>query len=594
MTPLRALAATFVFVALLSCGMPRLSMAQPQTHRSPPVNAQPWSAQPVALIAKPVLEGSRVVAMDFRFEFDAPLQPELMLRLPNAWGGETQLYQHWRDLRASGARILPGEAPHLRKLVLEPGAKVVLSYRVVSRELQDASARSPSLGNDYRPEFAATYFHLLGNAVVPHIEGMWGGSPARFELQGMPQAMAFASDLEHQSMGRKLTVLDLSESVMVGGDFRVLDAGQGARIAIRGKWPRADEEWRSQFSRIAAAQRAYWRSAPEAFLVTITELPISGPGNSSVGGTGRSDAFAFFATPNANPATLDRVMAHEMMHTWIPRRIGNLPIKQQELSYWLSEGFTDWASWRSMVAAGLWTAQDFAAKLNEDMQEHDMMAVRSASMAEIADGFWRNPDMAKMPYRRGMLFALWLDERLLAATAGKTGLDDVLRHMSQIAPPDAAERGGARAVLVQAVRELAALDITAELASHIDAGKPLALAPNTLAECGDLSEIQRPVFHRGFDVDATMKAGNVIQGLVRGSPAERAGLKNGMKILRRTAGKMGDARVDIAYELQDGNAVKTLRWLPAGEGVETFREFRLKDVSDAAAQSACLKRLRGV
>ena len=33
----------------------------------------------------------------------------------------------------------------------------------------------------------------------------------------------------------------------------LLDAGGGARIAIRGRWPLPDAEWRARFARIAAA-----------------------------------------------------------------------------------------------------------------------------------------------------------------------------------------------------------------------------------------------------------------------------------------------------------------------------------------------------
>ena len=66
----------------------------------------------------------------------------------------------------------------------------------------------------------------------------------------------------------------------------------------------------------------YWGSDAGRYLVTIIPFAPPGPGATSIGGTGRGDAFAFFATTNALPEMLDRLMAHEMAHSWVNVRIG--------------------------------------------------------------------------------------------------------------------------------------------------------------------------------------------------------------------------------------------------------------------------------
>ena len=59
-----------------------------------------------------------------------------------------------------------------------------------------------------------------------------------------PPGWSFASDLEHGAMGRTLVLRDIVESVLVGGDFRVLKRSN-VRVALRGKWHSATRRLRT-------------------------------------------------------------------------------------------------------------------------------------------------------------------------------------------------------------------------------------------------------------------------------------------------------------------------------------------------------------
>jgi predicted metalloprotease with PDZ domain len=553
-----------------------------------PPKPSAWSDKPVTLQMRPVLAGGKFSAIDFSYTFVAPLsQTSAILALPNEWGGERELYRAWRDLRVEGAEIADGETIWQRKLSFKPSATVTLRYRIVAEGVE---ARKQH-GNDYRPKIEASYFQLLGNAVVPQINGMWLGSPARFVLGGMPHGASFASDLEHGAMGRKMKVADLIESVLVGGDFRVLDAGGGARLAIRGKWPRSDDVWSAQFSRIAKSQRDFWGTGNEPFLVTILDLPDRGVGSISTGGTGRSDAFAFFSTTNASPERLDQTMAHEMMHTWVPRRIGFLPSKNEPLMYWLSEGFTDWTSWHTNVSSGLWQAEDFARAFNESLKAYETSPVRNAPNQAILDGFWRDPAVQSLPYQRGMLLATYWDQQVRLASSGKLSFVDVLREMIRQADANPNVLDQTIVYLRNAMKKIANIDISDDLARYVDGGETAPLAENVFAPCGTLVTIKRKVFHRGFDIDATLKANEVITGVITDGPAHAAGLRDGMKLVGRSGGEIGNSRVEIAYDVMDGDIKKTLRWMPEGKTLETIRELVLKKSFSNAERQACEQRL---
>jgi hypothetical protein len=200
-----------------------------QTHAA----ASAWPDTPVTLRATPIFQSDRLAAFDFAYSFVAPADNQpLLLALPNEWGGEVALYQAWHEIRVEGAVMSTGAADWQRLLKATPGAQVTLRYRIRDEGTSVRKMR----GNDYRPRIADTWFQFLGNAVVPQVTGMPLSTPARFVMEGAPAGFRFASDLEHGAMGRRMNVGDLIESVLVGGDFRVLDAGNGARLAVRGNW----------------------------------------------------------------------------------------------------------------------------------------------------------------------------------------------------------------------------------------------------------------------------------------------------------------------------------------------------------------------
>jgi len=78
--------------------------------------------------------------------------------------------------------------------------------------------------------------------------------------------------------------------------------------------------WRMCWRVPCRVQRAFWGNDVKGpFLVTL--FGIEGTGSS--GGTGRTDAFALYGTPDTPERRIRRTIAHEHMHSWIPRRIGN-------------------------------------------------------------------------------------------------------------------------------------------------------------------------------------------------------------------------------------------------------------------------------
>ncbi len=531
-------------------------------------------------VLTPVLRDGALQAVQIDLNFRADADGETLLRLPQSWGGEEELWRGIEELSVvSGAAMRDGDGPGQRVLTSRPGAPIHIRYRVI----QDwPGAPRAELGNTYRPTIQPSYFHLIGDTalVTPDADLV---TPVRVRVRHLPRGWIYASDLEHDG----LTLAQVWSSVTVAGDFRLLRSDDGAtRVAIRGQWSFNDAAFAEQIDHIVAVQREFWGDAPEPFLVTV--LQLDGPQNRmSIGGTGLGDAFAFFATPNAQARPLTRTLAHEALHTWIPHRIGEAPDQNEAAQYWLSEGFTDFYTPRLLLRAGLWTPEDFAADLNEMLAAYAQSPVRSEPNARVVADFWNDQDVQKLPYQRGRLLAMVWDAQLRASGHD---FDDVVLAMRERARSETEQKA---VELFPAVAAEFGLDVHADLAHFIDAGAPILLPEDVFAPCGRIETRNVPIFHRGFDISATQANNNVISGVDPSLPAYAAGMRDGMILVRRDAGEIGNSELEIAYVVREGEVDRTIRYMPRGHRMLEQQRLLLANDLAGEALDQCIRVLGG-
>lgn len=527
----------------------------------------------------PLLREGALTAVQFELSFRGDADGETVLALPGSWGGEDELYRGVEALEVvSGAQMREGEGPALRVLTHRPNARIRLRWRVIQDWPGEPTA---SQGNPYRPIVRPGYFHLIGNAalVTPRIAE---ATPARLRVRGMPRGWTFASDLEH----RGLRLGNVGASVSVGGDFRIVESAD-VRVAIRGQWRFTDAGFARDVDEIVAGQRRFWGDGASPFLVTVVQLNAP-DGWTSIGGTGLSDAFAFFASPNAEAGPITRTLAHEGMHTWIPGRIGGMPDENEAIDYWLSEGLTDFYTGRLLVREGLWTPAEFAVDFNAMLRAYAESPVREAPNGRILADFWREPAVRQLPYQRGRLLATMWDARL---RAGGRDLDDVMREMRRRADGD--DDALTAAELLPNVLGTMGVDIGADIAAYAEAGGAVLLPEDVLAPCGRVVARRVPPFHRGFDIEATSASNNIIAGVDPSLPAYAAGVRDGMVLIRRDAGEIGNSELEIAYVVRDGEAERTFRYMPRGQGMLTVQNLVLDEGLEGEKLARCVAVLGG-
>lgn len=521
----------------------------------------------------PLMADGALAGLGVEIRFTGEDDGETRLVLPVEWAGADSLWRHLGDVRVDGASSVQDDGPGARRIVHAPGAPLVVRYRVTS-----AYAEEPAFAFEKaRPIILPGWFFFHGEGVFAVPENR-GEAPASFAWRDVPAGWTIASDLDDLRGVRAGTVEDVVESVAIGApDLTVLQrevGGAPLRIALRGNWSFQPQALADAVAGIVDAENRFWGDAGRSFFVPLAPLGGGADGGYSTHGTGRTDAFSIAATANFSLAAATQFLAHEYMHTWNARELGGLSEVDQPMGYWFSEGFTDFYAGRILLRAGLWTPADYVAELNTVLMRNATSPARSATNAVLAARFWSDPDHEKLPYDRGHLFAILVDDRIRRGTDGRADLDDVMQAQRAII-----RRGGQvdadAARLFPSTVLAAGVDVSAEIARHVERGEPVTLPADLYGDCAAVQTITQPAFDRGFDLEATQAADLVLAGVDPAGPAYAGGLRDGMRIIRREAGTPGDATVEYAYRVDDGGAERVIRYLPAGRDTITFQRVVL-------------------
>lgn len=540
------------------------------------VLASPAAAAPspgsdvVSYSIAPVLADKVLTGLSVEVRFAGDPDGETLLHLPEQWAGSNELWRHVSDVQVEGGGAVREEGPAQRIITHEPGARLTVRYRV-------RSPYTAEPGFEYekaRPLILPGWFFFHGEGMFAE-PGDRQTAPAQFAWKDFPAEWKLASDLDHLSGVRPGTVEDIMESVAIGGpDLQILDRdldGAQLRIAIRGGWSFTPEAFASMVEKIVRTENDLWGVPARPFVVALA--PLGAVDGHSFHGTGRSDAFSMAATSGFDLAGGMHLLAHEYLHTWFPRELGGAPEQDEQLTYWFGEGFTDFYAAHVLLRAGLWSLAEYVEDLNSTLMRYGISPARHATSADVLRSFWTDQAVEKIPYDQGHLLAHLLSARIRKASDGRIGLHDVLRLQYTRAQRNAAEgrRIPGAALFPAILREATGIDVTPDLARYVESGQQVLLPADLFGDCFTITTVTQPEFHRGFDVDATEKAGRILTGVDPESPAYAAGMRNGMQLIRREAGRVGDSSVEIVYRVKEGDAERVIRYLPQGKAQVTFQ-----------------------
>ena len=541
--------------------------------------------------ADPALGPNFAGELRFRAAEEGPTH----VALDEGWGGTQNIAAQLQFIEVTaedGESLELTEVEPARWLVeCDPGETLVAHWAFPANALQD----DPDPSQHYKPIVGDSLVHIIGSLGligVPHLDEAQELA-IRFQWTGLDElgwkaASSFgAGPGPHEVMTSQQ---DFLHSLFLAGSFdlELRDVGgQDLAVAVApGGWGFSPEEFADLCSAVVETQREFMDDWDTPWYL-VSLIPVGQPTNRgfSLGGTGLTNAFATFCQPGASldpggPQRTQIVMllAHEMFHEWNGKIIRRAPDEEIPL-YWFSEGFTEFFERRTALLAGLITAEDAVADVNEHLRSYATSPVRNAGNARIIEGFWSDPDVQQLPYMRGDLIACFLDHAIRERSAGKSSLDDLMRSLAG-ANGSEAVRGTelTTETLFAHFKEWAGEEATTTVRAWVLDGGPILLPEDTFGACGRLESTEETTFDLGFDGNVSRRSKR-ITGLRAGSPAAEAGLEEGAVV---SGWSVRPGRPDVPVVLtvvgEDG-AERTIRFLPAGPAVTCQRLVLTGDCS---------------
>ncbi len=398
-----------------------------------------------------------------------------------------------------------------------------------------------------------------------------------WDLQGMPAGSQGASSMGNGNVRAHVPMEVLLASFYIAGPLKTYpekgEAG-GFSAAWLGTPPFNADEVMAKSAKAYSDFCSFFRdSNPPPFHVFMRE----GRDNVSEGGAALTNSFMLFLPPEANlTRDVDGVIAHEMVHHFV----GELEGKPGFIS-WYAEGLAEYYSRIQVFRAGLLSIPQFLEKINHKAVRYYTNPFINLPNDEVPNKFWTSRNAQMVPYDRGFFYFAEVNAKLRAATAGKKSLDDLIRVMIE---QQKQGKPVTQQTWLDSVEKILGASAIKEFQSVIVEGQTLAPDPDAFGPCFERHPMTLRTFDFGFDERASLYIPpRLIHGLVKGSAAEAAGLRNGDEVLEPidTDAVRSNPEMKVKLKIRRGDKVMEIEYLPRGAEVQGYDWVRIPHVPDA-------------
>nr|WP_231708256.1 peptidase M61 [Sphingomonas populi] len=321
-------------------------------------------------------------------------------------------------------------------------------------------------------------------------------------------------------------------------------------------------------SKLQAFYGSFFGYRPPSFGV-FARTNAGNPGS----GIGLVDSFAFTFGPTSTAEQMRTLLAHEMLHAWVNSLDGSMDAANGLGAAWFGEGLAVYYQRALPYRAGLIPTAAFLADLNETAGRYYTNAMIATPNADIAAGFWRDTRIRVLPYDRGSLYFASVDAAIRKRSDGRRSLDDIVRAML------AARRRGEAMTLAMWRRMLAAELGQPGIQSFeaMLAGQTVLPPSNAFGVRFERVKLPLRRWQLGFDPASTTTSPKIVRGLIPGSNAALAGLRNGDRITAAFPqdAPQGDQHATLDLKIERDGKPMVVHYLPRGETVLAW-QWRLR------------------
>ena len=271
---------------------------------------------------------------------------------------------------------------------------------------------------------------------------------------------------------------------------------------------------------------------------------------------------------------LELTLAHEMVHTFV----GGLDAPQGLASSWYAEGLAVYYERALPWRAGRISTADFLADLDRTAGRYYTDLLSNTPNSRIPARFWADTRIRVLPYDRGSLYFAQLNAELREASHGKRSVDDLVLQM--IGRRRRGLRVDEQAWIGLVQKALGARGV-AQFHAMMD-GRLVVPGSDAFGRCFERTMAPLRRYELGFDSEVLMEPSRIVRGLIRGSQAARAGLRNGDRIVRPVPQDaiQADQGAKLTLLIERNGRTFPLTYLPRGAVVQAYQWQRRPGVSD--------------
>jgi len=505
-------------------------------------------------------------ALKITILFDGDASGNILIHLPDDYSGQHHLYSAFSQFQplTDHTTVEKTANPDTYRISYTPRTKVAFCY-ILSQGWQ-GPLKYP---NFYRPVIKKDWFYFEGYAGLAYPDL---ASPSHISCKLLYEGFAAGDFLGNSLFADKnswegtISLDELMNSIFCGGNFRHKTISLGRQkltVAVCGQFTFSDETFYAAVEKIVMGERQFWNDAGPPYYFTLL-MPTGD--QESYGGTAYTNSFSIFQSPDVKltGGTLQTI-SHEYFHSWLGRGL-KMPAPQESYK-WLSEGFTDYYSMKILFNAGIISKADYEKQLNLKLRGYYLSAKFNSGSGDVVGKYWESDDWRLLSYGRGLAIALMLDVKIMERKAGS--LDDLMRTLYQESKPRLtfsmdrfdsliAQAGGKEALLAMDKANAGNNDLlTGELLKN----RIFPMAMKTVTNSYDM----------GFDI-LQSKKNRKITGLMAGSSAAMAGIKENMKFLsfRYQSGRTEPATVVV---MDDAGVKRDISYMPLPTGSNSIPQI---------------------
>ena len=310
-----------------------------------------------------------------------------------------------------------------------------------------------------------------------------------------------------------------------------------------------------------------------SYRVFVRKNPYHGGGGTTLT---RSFMFGYSDEKVPDPAELQGLVAHEIVHNW--------PAMQGEhgATAWYSEGTAEYYSILLSYRAGIYDLQKFQKEINQRASAYYTNPFLSLTNQQAAEKFWSDSRAQRVPYGRGFMYLSRIDAEVRAKSHGKRSLDDLV--LALLDRERNKEKYG-----VDEWLELVTKGLGPDAGTEFDAmtrGEMQVPAVNSFAPCLRAEKSEEKLLDYGFDAKVLEGSNKVVRGLEPDSAAAKAGLQNGDVIVEssRLADSQDDSTVPIRLKIRRGGEDMNVSYIPRGNAVPAYKWTRVPGASETACK----------